>query len=94
MKIFTFILFSLLLLSQYNYWYGKNGLLEYKQLKADVEKQTQYAAVLKQRNQRMFAEIRDLTSGLGAIEERARSELNMIKPDETFYRVYQKNLQP
>lgn len=90
MRLFTFTLFVLLCLSQYNYWYGKNGRLEYQALRLDVEKQRLQNQELKQRNERMFAEIRDLTTGYDAIEERARSELNMIKEGETFYRVFQK----
>ena len=42
---------------------------------------------LKQRNDALAAEVRDLKSGEAAVEERARSELGMIKPGETFYRV-------
>ena len=42
---------------------------------------------LKQRNDALAAEGEDLKSGEAAIEERARSELGMIKPGETFYRV-------
>ncbi|SET16289.1 cell division protein FtsB [Thorsellia anophelis] len=90
MRLFTFTLFILFALSQYNYWYGKNGKLEYLALKRDVEKQRVQNEELTQRNERLFAEIRDLTTGYDAIEERARSELNMVKQGETFYRVFQK----
>ena len=42
---------------------------------------------LQQRNEALAAEVEDLKSGGAAVEERARSELGMIKPGETFYRV-------
>ena len=42
---------------------------------------------LRQRNEALAAEVEDLKSGEAAIEERARSELGMVKPGETFYRV-------
>ncbi len=42
---------------------------------------------LQQRNDALAAEVEDLKSGEAAVEERARSELGMIKPGETFYRV-------
>lgn len=90
MRLFTFILFVLFCLSQYNYWYGKNGLMEFRALTLEVEKQRTQNNELKLRNERLFAEIRDLTDGYDAIDERARSELNMIKDGETFYRVFQK----
>ena len=44
-------------------------------------------AGLRQRNDALAAEVQDLKSGEAAVEERARSELGMIKPGETFYRV-------
>ncbi|KFA59497.1 cell division protein FtsB [Gilliamella apicola] len=47
----------------------------------------QYNDKLKIRNEQMFAEINDLQRGLEAVEERARSHLGMIKPDEYFYRI-------
>ena len=43
--------------------------------------------VLKARNESLDAEVRDLKSGRAAIEERARSELGMVKKDEVFYQV-------
>lgn len=42
---------------------------------------------LKARNDTLDAEVRDLKQGFAAIEERARSELGMIKQDEVFYQV-------
>ena len=56
-------------------------------LEAQVAHQTQDNEGLRQRNQALAAEVKDLKDGEAAIEERARSELGMIKPGETFYRV-------
>ena len=42
---------------------------------------------LKARNEQMFAEVNDLQQGFQAIEERARSHLGMVKPNEYFYRI-------
>jgi cell division protein FtsB len=52
-----------------------------------VEKQRQDNAVLAERNQLLAAEVKDLKSGRDALEERARSELGMIKPGETFFQI-------
>jgi cell division protein FtsB len=49
--------------------------------------QEQDNAVLEERNQVLAAEVQDLKSGLDAIEERARSELGMIKEDDTFFQI-------
>ena len=45
---------------------------------------------MEERNQVLAAEVQDLKSGLDAIEERARSELGMIKQDETFIQIIEK----
>lgn len=52
-----------------------------------IAKQTAENAHLKERNQALIAEVDDLKQGLEAIEERARSDLGMIKKNETFYQV-------
>ena len=48
----------------------------------------------KMRNEQMFAEIADLDQGSEAIEERARSHLGMIKPNEHFYRIVTESVSP
>ena len=63
-------------------------------LRAQVAAQTHENAGLKQRNDALAAEVRDLKSGVAAVEERARSELGMIKPGETFYRVVDDRRKP
>lgn len=75
---------------QYRLWYGKGGEGEVEALQAQVEQQAYDNTGLKQRNAVLEAEVRDLKSGEAAIEERARSELGMIKPGETFYRVVER----
>ena len=72
---------------QYRLWFGKGGQREVDALQRQVARQAYDNGGLKQRNEVLAAEVRDLKSGEAAIEERARSELGMIKPGETFYRV-------
>ncbi|UJF19022.1 cell division protein FtsB [Vibrio sp. SS-MA-C1-2] len=67
--------------------YGKNGISDYFAVQNDVVRETSANELLKQRNQQMFAEIKDLRSGDEAIEERARNQLGLIKKDEVFYRI-------
>ena len=87
MKVFTVILFITLCALQINLWVGKGSLGEVWSLKKTVAQQQQINAELKARNTALNAEVLDLKNGLAAIEERARTELGMIKEGETFYRV-------
>ena len=87
MKWLAGILFVLLLLLQYQLWFGNNGLLRSWQLEQKVAQQKTENDKLKVRNKALEAEVRDLKHGIEAIEERARADLGMIKKDETFYQV-------
>ena len=81
------VLAVLLAWLQYRMWFGKGGRNEVDALQQQVAQQAYANSGLKQRNDVLAAEVKDLKSGEAAIEERARSELGMIKPGETFYRV-------
>ncbi|MNG64834.1 Cell division protein FtsB [compost metagenome] len=83
----TLLLLALLGWLQYSLWLGKNGVHDYVRVNDDVAVQQGSNAKLKARNDQLFAEIDDLNGGQEAIEERARNELSMIKPGETFYRL-------
>jgi cell division protein FtsB len=72
---------------QYKLWWGEGALGEARALQARVADQRSENARLQQRNDDLSAEVEDLKSGEAAVEDRARSELGMIKPGETFYRV-------
>jgi cell division protein FtsB len=72
---------------QYRLWFGSGGEREVAQLKAQAARQRHDNTGLQQRNDALAAEVEDLKSGEAAVEERARNELGMIKPGETFYRV-------
>ena len=72
---------------QYRLWFGSGGQREVEALQQQVQQQAHDNAGLKQRNEALAAEVEDLKSGEAAVEERARSELGMIKPGEKFYRV-------
>lgn len=87
MRVLVFVLAGLLLLTQYQLWFGEGGVLEVRRLKAAVETQQAENARLTQRNDALEADVEDLKSGLEGIEERARRELGMIKNDEVFYQV-------
>jgi cell division protein FtsB len=82
------VLLALLLTAlQYKLWFGNGGQGEVVALQAQVTAQQTENAKLQARNDALAAEVADLKSGGEAVEERARSELGLVKPGETFYRV-------
>ncbi|EKT65546.1 cell division protein FtsB [Providencia burhodogranariea] len=83
----TLLLIAVLAWTQYSLWLGKNGIHDYVRVKEDVAVQGTVNSRLKVRNEQLFAEINDLNDGQDAIEERARTELGMVKPGESFYRM-------
>ena len=87
MRWLSLALLALLLLLQYPLWLGKGGWLRVWDLDRQVTGQKKINDDLKRRNAGMEAEVRDLKNGVGAIEERARYELGMVKEDEFFFQV-------
>lgn len=87
MKPIMILLTVILLLLQYRLWFSHAGLPSAMHLHRSVEIQRADNKKLEERNQVLAAEVQDLKSGLDAIEERARSELGMIKKDETFFQI-------
>ena len=87
LRIVLLLLLVLLAWLQYRLWFGNGGEREVAQLRAHVRQQARDNTGLQQRNDALAAEVDDLKSGEAAVEERARNELGMIKPGETFYRV-------
>ena len=87
MRVVTLILFVILILLQFKLWLGEGGYTEVKRLETRVEAQREKNNELLQRNERLQAEVVDLRDRLDAVEERARNELGLIKPDEKFYQV-------
>jgi cell division protein FtsB len=76
-----------LILLQCRIWVSDDGLRGVGRLQHAVVAQQKLNATLIERNSRLAAEVQDLKSGTAAIEERARSDLGMIGPNETFYQV-------
>lgn len=87
MRTTIFILVILLAFLQYRLWVGEGSLAEVNNLKDEIQTLQQEMVGLRKRNDALQAEVEDLRSGQDAIEERARSELGMIKEGEIFYQV-------
>jgi cell division protein FtsB len=81
------VLVIVLIALQVRLWTGQGGLRDVWRLQQRVAQQKAENAQLKKRNETLSAEVEDLKHGDEAIEERARSELGLLKPGETFFRV-------
>ncbi|HHJ39181.1 MAG: cell division protein FtsB [Methylothermaceae bacteria B42] len=89
-KIIVGLLTILVLALQFRLWFGNGGFTEYQDLKRRQQKLEGQIARKIERNDALYAEVRDLKSGLAAIEERARRDLGMIKEGESFFMVVKK----
>ncbi len=87
MRILIGILFMLFFWLQYRLWVGEGSLAEVYNLRREISQQQLELERMKQRNRVLEAEVRDLKTGLEALEERARTELGMIREDEIYYQV-------
>jgi cell division protein FtsB len=87
LRYVALILLILLIALQVKLWTGQGGLREVWRLQHRVGEQKAENARLKTRNETLQAEVDDLKHGDEAVEERARSELGLLKPGETFYQV-------
>ncbi len=94
MKVLIVVLVLMLLALQYKLWIDEDGAREVLRLNREVDAHKREIATLRERNNALAAEVIDLKSGLGAIEERARSDLGMIRKGETFYHLIGEETEP
>ena len=90
MRWLTLALLALIAALQYPLWLGKGGWLKVWEYDRQVDAQKEITKKLEIRNAGLDAEVRDLKQGYDAIEERARFELGMIKQDERFVQIPEK----
>lgn len=89
-RYLTYALVGMLIAIQYPLWIGKGSWLRVWDMSKQVDLQQEKNDKLAARNAGLDAEVRDLKQGIEAVEERARVEFGMIKPDETFYQIIDK----
>jgi cell division protein FtsB len=87
LKILLSIGVVLAVLLLYTLAFGKGGLLDMWNMQSDIAAQQEQNERLQQRNRELAGEIINLQKGTEAIEERARSDLGLIKPDEVFVQI-------
>jgi cell division protein FtsB len=87
MRILALVLVALIVALQYPLWLGKGGWLKVREMDHQLQAQREDNAKLKARNDALDADVRDLKTGHEAIEERARSELGMVRGDEVMFQL-------
>ncbi|MDA0224974.1 MAG: cell division protein FtsB [Proteobacteria bacterium] len=87
MRVLAVVLAVLILLVQIPLWFGKGGWLRVWEGERQLAEQVEKNRTLSRRNAALAAEVRDLKQGFDAVEERARFELGLVKPDEVFFQI-------
>lgn len=83
------LLIALLLVLHAQLWTGRGSVPQVAALKRELAEQTQRNTEAQQRNQQLASEVRDLKEGQDMVEELARQELGMVKPNEIFVQIAQ-----
>ncbi|HSV80590.1 MAG TPA: septum formation initiator family protein [Ramlibacter sp.] len=86
-RIAAVLLIGLLLVVQGQLWLGRGSIGEVRQMQQRLEEQKARNALAQQTNARLAAEVRDLREGLEMVEEKARAELGMVKPNEIYVQI-------
>jgi cell division protein FtsB len=94
MRLIILCLAALVILIQFPLWLGKGGWLLVWDMQQQVVAAQKKNDELRARNAKLGSEVRDLKEGTGAIEERARYELGMIKDNEIFVQILDPNKKP
>ncbi len=84
------ILIALLLILHAQLWFGRGSLASVSQMQQKLEAQRSHNAEAQLANDRLASEVRDLKEGLEMVEEKARMELGMVRPDEIYVQISSK----
>lgn len=87
MRYFLATLIILIALVQWVLWFGNDGIIDLWESRQNLQALKLENSELEYRNNELKAEVIDLQTGLQAVEERARSELGLVKQDETFIQI-------
>jgi Septum formation initiator len=86
-RLVPLLLVALLAIVHAQLWFGRGSVGSVGEMQRRLQQQKVANVQAQQANDRLAAEVRDLKEGLGMVEEKARSELGMVKPDEIFVNV-------
>ena len=87
MRFVTLALVALLALVHVELWFGRGGVPRMVELQRKLTSQQAANDGARRRNDQLSAEVNDLKEGLEMVEERARQELGMVKPNEVFVQI-------
>ena len=83
-RTLTIVLLGLLLILQAQLWFGRGSIPDVSQMRVRLDEAKARNLSAQTENDRLAAEVRDLKEGLEIVEEKARGELGMVKPNEIF----------
>lgn len=86
-RIVPAVLIALLLIVHAQLWFGRGSIANVSAMRQKLDAQNAANASAKQANEQLASEVRDLKEGLEMVEEKARSELGMVKPNEIYVNV-------
>ena len=81
------VLITLLVVLHAQLWFGRGSVARVARMGSELEAQQQKNIQARALNERLAAEVQDLEEGLGMVEEKARMELGMVKPNEIFVQI-------
>ena len=87
MRFITAALLALIALVHAELWFGKGGVPRVMDLRAQLSLQKTNNDAAHARNEQLAAEVRDLKEGLEMVEEKARFDLGMVRPDEILVQI-------
>lgn len=86
-RVVAALLIGLLAVVQAQLWLGRGSVGDVAQMQKKLDEQKAHNAIAQEANARLAAEVRDLQEGLETVEEKARGELGMVKPNEIFVQI-------
>ena len=86
-RLIPAILVTLLVIVQAQLWFGRGSLRNVAELERELQQEKQANEEAHRVNEQLSAEVNDLKEGLNMVEERARHELGMVKPNEIYVQI-------
>lgn len=94
MRYLVIVLLVLLGYLQYRLWMAEGGFVDVARLNKEISRQERENAALRERNRILLAEVESLKEGVDTLEERARTDMGMVKEGETFFLFLKDNHKP
>ena len=86
-RVVSITLIALLVIVHVQLWFGRGSVGSVAHLSKQLAEQTRKNQLAQLANEQMAAEVRDLSEGLEMVEEKARLDLGMVKPNEIYVQI-------